>query len=590
MSAIFGIWQRDGAPVEQRQVQNMQRTLAAWGPDGEGCWQQGSLALGQMMLWNTPEARYEVLPCCSPGYPQRVLCADARIDNRSELLTALQIPAAQAATLGDSQLILHAYERWGEACPRYLVGDYAFALWDGGQQRLVCGRDALGLRPFYYHASPHRLIFASDIKAILAVGDVPQELDPDAVLATHYFGARELQTRTLFRQIAKLPAAHTLTFTAEGQQQQRYWHPPTQPAAQPPSLPEAAEQLRQQVEQAVAACLRTPYPVGSHLSGGLDSSSITLLAAQQLAVQGRQLAGLFSWSPPPPPGDAPPTDERARIEVVCRHLNLACDYTALTQEDVIAVCRRDLRVEPTTMLYHESLVQQTAAARNIRVLLSGWGGDEAVTHNGQGYLAQLLLAGEWRTLTAALQQFSTRQAVSRWSAWKSQVMTPLLPDWLQAWQDRRRPVARQAALTPSVRRLLLRNLRRTRPRAGVLRNQRTALLDGYLTQRCEAWCASGAPQQIDYRYPLLDRRLLDFCLGLPPSYFLQQGWKRYLFRRALSDVLPAAICWAATKHDPAVKQSLTQIVQPGQHNFVQQRSATTTVDQTTISCVPNVVI
>src|SRR5690606_4902269 len=147
MGAIVGILRFDGVPVEAEQLASMLDAMPHRGSDNLSVWREGSVGVAQRMFWTTPESQTETLPLISDD-GQLVLTADARIDNRDELFTALTITKPQGET-ADSELILAAYERWGESCVDHLLGDFAFALWDGRNKRIFCARDHFGAKPFY---------------------------------------------------------------------------------------------------------------------------------------------------------------------------------------------------------------------------------------------------------------------------------------------------------------------------------------------------------------------------------------------------------------------------------------------------------
>src|SRR4028118_649697 len=164
MSAIAGIYYLDGRPVDCADLGRMVDTLAHRGPDGADVWCEESVGLGHRMLWTTPESLLEKLPLVDQT-GNLVITADARIDNRDELIEVLGLTDHPAEKITDSQLILAAYERWGDRCPEYLLGDFAFAIWDRRQQQLFCARDHMGVKPFYYYHSDRLLVFASEIRS-----------------------------------------------------------------------------------------------------------------------------------------------------------------------------------------------------------------------------------------------------------------------------------------------------------------------------------------------------------------------------------------------------------------------------------------
>ena len=207
MSAIVGMLFADGRPVDPGDLERMTAPLAHRGPDGKGTWLGGRVGLGHLLLTTTPESQNERLPLERDGL---TITADARLDNRDELLRALDIsPAAP-----DGELILAAYGRWGEACPARLLGDFAFAVWDTRRRILFAARDHFGVKPLYYFCSPGVFAFASELKALLPVPFVPRRLDEERV-ADYLLSLGEDTESTFYRDIRRLPPAHTITATGE---------------------------------------------------------------------------------------------------------------------------------------------------------------------------------------------------------------------------------------------------------------------------------------------------------------------------------------------------------------------------------------
>jgi len=185
MSGIAGLLRTDGGPVGRHEAERMITALAHRGPDGVGTWNAGPAALAHAALWTTPQARRARQPLVDDaGY---VITADARLDNRRDLLAELGPTDRAPGAVSDAELILRAYVRWGEDCAPKLIGDFAFAIWDISRRRLFCARDHIGVKPFYYHATPTLFLFASEIKALLTSPAVPYRLDPQRV-ADHLAG------------------------------------------------------------------------------------------------------------------------------------------------------------------------------------------------------------------------------------------------------------------------------------------------------------------------------------------------------------------------------------------------------------------
>ena len=176
MSGIAGILYRDGRPVQQPDIQEMLSAIAFRGPDERGTWTDGPVGFGNCLLRTTPESVYEAQPFKNTR-DDLVITADARIDNRDELVSTLNLASRQPLLLSDSELILASYEKWGEHCAEKLLGDFSFAIWDKRQQRLYCAVDHFRLKPFIYYNSDNSFIFSSQMSGLLPGKLVPKELN-----------------------------------------------------------------------------------------------------------------------------------------------------------------------------------------------------------------------------------------------------------------------------------------------------------------------------------------------------------------------------------------------------------------------------
>jgi len=532
----------DGAPVTRETLAPIAAAMSFYGPDGHGQWCGDTVGLGHLMLHVTPESLMERLPASIRVAPHLVITADARIDNRDELFDALGAPRQGREQTPDSSLILLAYEKWGPDSVKRLLGDFAFAIWDSRERKLFCARDPFGCKPFVYHYEGKRFVFASDVKGVLARVESPRLNEP--LLAAYlqmrtYHAEKKL---TFFEEIVKLPPAHSLTLSAGQPETSRYWSPEDAPEIRLATEADYAEQLGFLFRQSVECRLRSAFPIGCHLSGGLDTSAIGILASRSLRDRGRELP-VFSWSPPP--GSSTifrPDSEYARIDAVCRQEQLSCEYLPATAASLITSFQRDFTIEPMAMIAREGNVEARAEARHLRVILSGWGGDEAVTsHASTGCDTSSL-----RRLGGSLRRFVIRR----------------LPDSLYGLAANPFLEHRSPCLQPEFARRHRREVKELRGRAWRLLPDVRAtvclhLETGNIPMRVEHWTASGARHGLVYRYPMLDKRLVEFALGVPASQLCQPGKRRALFRRAVDELLPSSADWLSVKHEGVTLAALT---------------------------------
>ncbi|MCE9665082.1 asparagine synthase-related protein [Halomonas sp. M5N1S17] len=521
--------------------------LADYGPQGSDIWVEGHLGLGYRHLVVAPESRYEAQPLRQGSL---ALVADAILHNRDELCEMLDIPAHQRPYLPDSQLLLGAYRRWGTECVTRLHGDFAFALWDGQAQRLFAARDPVGARPFFYAHRGQCLSFASNVRGLQALADAPFPLDESRV-ANYLIWPLNPVEASFFKGISPLAPGYSLMATPDGLSVQRWWDPRNVPDVRFNRREEYVEQCRELLERAVNDCLRTDHPVGTHFSGGLDSTGVTILANRLLRKQGRSLDMSYTWAPPInaryPLSDSQ-WDERRTILEVCRREDISCHHGIADGSDYAAYCARDLAVEGHCDLFEELPVMAAAASRGTRVMLSGWGGDEALTFTTRGVAAFLLRSGRWATLL----DMARRQAggLRRWRRWSrflwQEGCLPFMPDSVYA---RFSPYLNTERLPQAARSSFLSQYSSVEVGRGAIwrvyadpRRIQQALLDnGHLAARMSAWSNWAAPHRLVYRYPLTDRRILEFSLGLPRELLWQEGTSRWVYRRAMQDLLPARL-------------------------------------------------
>lgn len=544
MSGIVGIVST-GAAIPDEVARHVHSALASWGIDGSGTWGQAGAYLGHHQLRDVPES--DTQPVWDAA-DQLALVSDARLDNREELCATLEVPVERQPTLPDSALILAAWKRWDVRCPEYLLGDFAFALWDVRRRRLFLARDPLGVKPLYYHSGPRLLVFASDVKGVLGHPDVSHSYDR-AFLSDYLRNPTfERLESTFFAGVRKLPPAHHLTFADGVAHSRRYWDPRHAPELRLSNDEAYAERMRELVEAAVACRLRAAAPIGVHLSGGLDSSAIAVLAARQLARSGGSPIA-YSWSPPPPSGPLAEQDERRRVEMVARQEGVECRYAERWLHEVARLAMLDPAREPTTMAQLEFKTQEQAAADGVGILLSGWGGDEFATFNGRGHLAAEFLRGHWPSVWRECRSAAARSGGRPIEVFRARVVRPILPV-----QGGRIDGPERHYAHPSIVRDFP-----PRPTAregiGGRANMELLLGLGHLGQRTEDWARLGAPRGIAYRYPLLDRRLVEFCFSLPPRLFHHLGFTRYVFRKAFADILPTEIVWGRPKRETAIDRT-----------------------------------
>ncbi len=570
MSGILGIYRLNDRSVDPTDLTRMVDTLAHRGPDGSGTWHEGPVGLGHLMLWTTPESLHEHLPLLN-ARGDLIITADARIDNRDELITTLGLTdglrSTSTDTLTDSELILRAYEKWDDRCPEHLLGDFTFAIWDQRKQQLFCARDHMGVKPFYYYRSDKLFAFASEIKALLSLPEVPRRLNEERI-GDFLLGMFEDREITFYEDIRRLPAAHTLEIRPDFDdvQPRLYWSLDPAREVTFSSDEEYAAAFRELFIQAVRCRLRSASPVGVLLSGGLDSSSVTCVARHILTqeehkrkmVNGAPLhtfSAIFD--------DVPECDERLFINAVLAQGDLEphymhADRISLLAELDCAFWHTDEVYYVPNRFWHWPLYRAAREA-GVRILLSGQDGDTVVSHGG-GLLVELTLAGRWATLAREVKEISTQLERSPFKVLWRYVVTPLVMLPLALVVRRILPRRLRQKLTAQIiKPEFARNVRRVE-RSKISQDLRSimeewtsrgehylGLTSGLEQYILEAIDHEAAAHRVECRYPFFDRRLMEFCLALPPEQKLHHGFSRAVMRRAMNTIVPATVQWRGGK-------------------------------------------
>ena len=554
MSAIAGIWDFAGGRNAAQDCARMLSAQSIYGRHGENRWAGGAVALGRRLTRLLPEDAYDAQPLAAGDAPF-VLVADLRLDNREDLAAELGLAPAAARTMCDAALLLAAFERWDVDCCPHLVGDYAFAVWDSRDRRLVLARDPIGSRPLHYHRGATFLAFASMPKGLLALADIPRA--PDEEHAAEFLALLpEHGSRSFFQGIERVEAGHAVTVTGQGVGVRRHWNWRRHTL----SLGSAGayvEALRHHLDQAVRSRLRgADGRVAAHLSAGLDSSAVATTAARLLAPSGGTVVAFTAV--PRPFYDLPPPWRRLTDEgplaaaTAALYPNIEHVRVASGGRTPLGTLDRDFFLfdRPLANLCNfvwEHAINDDVRARGLRVLLTGNMGNLTISYHGGELLAELLRRGDW------IGWFRAVSAIVRRRHWRlrgalSASVAPFLPPRLwrsicRAYYHQAFDIAKCSAINPA--RLTELGLP-SRARAHGLDPSHRPARDGVAVRRAAlGWVDLGNYHKgtlggwgIDVRDPTADRRLIEFCLSVPTGQYFRDGVPRALARDALAGRAP----------------------------------------------------
>lgn len=403
MSGIVAIFSRDRAPVDRELLGEMTRFLSFRGPDAQQVWVDEAVGLGHALLQttgsrNTGESATETQPCTLDG--QVWITADARVDGRAELVGKLESAGRQEARQAtDPELILHAYQVWGEECLPHLIGDFAFVIWDKSRRRLFGARDHFGVKPFYYAEVGKSLLCGNTLHCLRLDPEVSSELNDLAIADFLLFDWNQDPAATYLAGIQRLPPAHYLVATEEAVQIKRYWTLP-HPEVRYRRGWDYVDHFRELLTEAVKDRIRTDK-VTVFMSGGADS---TLVAAVAHKVLGKpsDRAGVRAQTY---------VFDKAFRDEERKYSGLAANFIAIPIHHLPAddyypfdrfLERQFSKAEPQVQPYDAFLFDAyRQVAGYSRVTLSGYGGDPAL-HTDDGYISDYLKPGSMGELIVGI--------------------------------------------------------------------------------------------------------------------------------------------------------------------------------------------
>ena len=553
-------------------VENMLSNLNHWDADKVGKWYARRTGFGHLLRFNSPESLWETQPFhCSRS--NLVICADARLDNRDELCELLSIGAAEKSSLTEAELILKTFQYWGKDCAAKLCGDFAFAIWDIEQEQLYCARDQLGVKSLFYHQDETAFIFASEVKCIKELSIVDTDVDENW-LAFSLCLLKPDKVSTFYQNIKSLAPAHFLVMDRQSLTIHQYWSLDLETELNYADERDYLIELREKIRQAVQCRVRSAYPIGCELSGGLDSSYITSLSASALN------GNLHTFSHVQSDEDKrkffPYEDERKYIELMCKFVDLPpsqCNLITHKGRGATAAIKRISRLHGSPALSTQTLfgdeLYQKASSNNIRTMLTGLGGDHLASSYGLGYREQLFVQNKWNELWQDLSNSKFKERVKTFLSLIVKLKLPIIYSLIQSIRGNLTPqncwklfgqkyciepsFAERMKVPESFNRLSL------YPFTGSVREiEAHQISSPLLVNRIENSGLYASSYGIELRHPLLDVRLIEYCLSLPANLKQRYGLRRYLFRKAMRGIVPEEIRLREDKARHSIPSAISQ--------------------------------
>jgi asparagine synthase (glutamine-hydrolysing) len=533
----------------------MANVLKPYGPDRQNILTCGNAAFVFCLHKLTPEDSFELQPILFAD--RFVLLFDGRIDNRPELGEMLAIPASELHSLPDSMVALRLFDRWGERAFERILGVFAVIIMDLQVGQLVCARDHMGLRVLHYHRSNKHFAVATAPEPLFALSWVPRTLNKDKLADTLVNRGLDGET-TYYQQINRVLPGCIVRVRGASFSKDRFWNPENIADVRFKNDHDYVEAFQERLDNAVKVRLRGCRPPCAFITGGLDSSSIAVIAADMLAANGQKLN---TYTAVPEPGfskeDKPGLyfDETPYVRQIAQaNANLIPHFVPPDKGPILAKIAEQIRIGggPWGILNGLWVMQIYALARSAghSVLLGGEMGNITMSYHGRGLFAELLRTGRWLRLFREIKSsgYQRRKMVRVWT------ISPFIPaplyrrykQWRRGgktpWYDFSPIHPDFAARSGILDRAAREYLPFDTPPPRDFRLARVNDFHGY----CETadWFATlRANFGIDTRTPAFDRRLVEFCIGIPEDQYLHNGCDRWLIRRAMNGRLPDAVLY-----------------------------------------------
>jgi asparagine synthase (glutamine-hydrolysing) len=548
MSGICGIVRFDGSAVVGRDLERQMDAMGHLGPDRRRQWHEGPIGLAQLLMRVTQEDRFDAQPLHDEANGL-TLVADLRLDNREELANALAINAQLLRDMPDSALLLCAYARWGEDCVEHLLGDFAFAIWDAHASKLLLARDHMGQRHIAFHQASGFFAFATEIKGLWALPDVPRVLLDELLASANLKSGSDGIAKSPYEGIAALAGGTVMTVGRDGTiRTRRYWRPQADPRHQGRDEAYYVGAYRRVLEEAVACRLRrTTQPAALFFGGGFDSTAIAALAGPVVTAQKRKFVCICSIMPAGYQG----TIRHARrwAEICAKFMpHIDMRYVSGEGRSIFTSMEKSFHAADRATGsggYITEEIHATAVAAGAKVIMDGHGGDYTLNVRNFRWLYNLLRQGRLREFASEFRAYRRHSGAPIWRIVWAELLAILLPAQIQSVRMRyHHGLALFGPTYPLKKKYAVNTVnayrdQRPRPITGADKRARmTEVLENQQNGRSLAGSVQAAAYGLEFTQPFHDKRVIELALAIPEDLWVKGGRERYLARRALKDLYP----------------------------------------------------
>jgi asparagine synthase (glutamine-hydrolysing) len=574
MYSICGIFNANRDPVNRTLLNKMLDALKISCSDLPDYWHNDFVALGKAgHNYSFSEADRE-----KSVFHNETGCsvvAISRIYNKKELFDKLSIPQYQQSTISDSQIFLECFNKWEYECPNYILGEWIFALWNSIEQELFLANSHFCNPGLYYYKSSHNFIFSNSLKALLATAEIPKEINDfrmGQLLISNNFCLGE----TVYKGIYYLEPAHALRISFNKFEKKRYWLLEDTPPTRFKTDDEYVDAFKELYKEAVRCRVAAGENIGSTLSGGLDSGSVTSLAAMELKKHGKMLLSFSSV----PLFDVSNYPAKNRFGDETEFINATANHAG--NVDVNFVNSRNLSplqgIKKLVQMFEEPLavtktiywlisIMESAQSRDIDTLLIGQWGNTTVSWKGAfpGVI-------DWLTFMKNVKARGVSNLRGLLETVNSQLIIPIIPVQYKQMKKRQQvirswneytPINREYAKGENFAERIIEEVNL----AVVSRDPRDVQIS-MIKPRYEGsstWFELGRQYNMWVSDPTADKRILEFCTSIPNDQFYRNGTEKYLFKRAMKGILPDKVLYNTKRGQQSadmlerIKQDLPEI-------------------------------
>lgn len=548
MGALYGYFTTSSTDLKE--VKHMMSNPAIyWGRDSHFYFSGNSILIGLLHRFNTPESVFEIQPYKTTG--NDIIFFNGRIDNREDLFRKTGI--AENKEVSDGKLVSACWERYRSDIVNHLEGDWVVVVWDADREKLCILRDHHGYSSFYYHCGKDFFAFATSIKSLLALKNIPQNPDMKRVaqVLTSWHGKG---LTSAYENILRLPPAHILEINKKPEVKLiRYWFPENTETIRFSNEKEYYEKFFEEYSRAVKVRLRSHNAVGSQLSGGLDSGTVTTLAAVHLKKDGKRLPAFTSV----PAFNVDGLTSKNRFGDEGRFAKMTADFNGNTDwfpvpaenVDPFEAVRNGIEIHDEPFhaganTYWISEIKRVAAEMKIGTMLTGQGGNATVSWPTPGFLR--LMSGK-KDLVKAKDFFT-------YYGWRNVLLPMVTPSSVKNYAKRKKggsmPFLRYSAMKSeyAIANKIAEQMKEEDHdplfiKAPSPLNTRLKIIKpgssivGFLHSQSAAW------NNLEMRDPTFDKRLIEYCLSVPDHIYVSGGMDRMLLRRSFEGHMPPEVLW-----------------------------------------------